>query len=910
MRYPRELDLHQTMLDPDLRHYLKAAQGDEPPARLDDPRWAETEALARRLIETSAAEAALRALEQEPARKKRWDLLLLAGRLYLGLDERSLALDALEVVGDKLLAAEDREGVLAILHPFLEPEPSTSAVRFLHFLAKTAPDLDERIERLREAVGIRPGDAQLHGELAASFEEAEDEDASREHRLRSMELHLDAHHAAAIEETLLRAVEEDLSRAPARIGRILLRYAAAADWADAEPLLELALPELERKAAGRLTWEDVAPIGPKVPARAAPRTLAARLLAIVVAREPEPKPILEGSGIGDPSVGFDQVAARLPKILALPPGAYVTHQSWGIGRVRASDGETLSLDFPGRSEHKMSFAMASRSLDRLPPDGLRVLAIEDASRARALADEGSAEILVRALRDVGGVATQAQLKPRLESSIPGYDWSAYWKRAKGAWKADPRIDSSEGYRGSFRLAPEGAENAEVALPPLAPRAAASGLQLLKKFLREHPEEEPRLKDHAGAMVARWADDARLDVAGRAQALCYAATWHAVSADAARRTLDDLVGSGLRPDDLTLGVHQEQLLDLAHGAGGEEAFLWRAAESRLPRLRERGRARLREMLGDERYAKAIETRIARPGDENGLATRLIEHFTSKPRDAGAPGHDALLLATIRLLERDLAEGLPERLLALLDEGGVFEAAVRQKALAAETAESIERTVVHWAGSERRLVPVLEFLHRIGMGAVSDEFERRRKARAEGLLEGKSTEDVETQFVLMSRATYDRLQEDMKRLALELKTSIPAAIEKARQLGDLSENAEYEAAKHRQANAATRLQQLMNTIQRSRLIENLEVDESRVGVGTESRLAPLDEGGEPMTLWILGEGDNALGPGILSYRAPLARPLLGKGVGAEVTVPSEEGPRRYRIESIRRRLPGDPETAGRI
>jgi transcription elongation factor GreA len=159
--------------------------------------------------------------------------------------------------------------------------------------------------------------------------------------------------------------------------------------------------------------------------------------------------------------------------------------------------------------------------------------------------------------------------------------------------------------------------------------------------------------------------------------------------------------------------------------------------------------------------------------------------------------------------------------------------------------------------------------------------------------------------MTRATYDRLQLEMTKISRDLKTSIPAAIEKARALGDLKENAEYDAAKQRQANAAARIQDLMGMIQRARLIENLEIDEGRVGVGTETTLRPMEGNGDPpLTFWILGEGDNNVAPGVLSYRAPLILPLLGKGVGAEVELTMAEGPRRFRVESIRRRLPGDP------
>ncbi|HET9252802.1 MAG TPA: GreA/GreB family elongation factor, partial [Candidatus Eisenbacteria bacterium] len=255
-----------------------------------------------------------------------------------------------------------------------------------------------------------------------------------------------------------------------------------------------------------------------------------------------------------------------------------------------------------------------------------------------------------------------------------------------------------------------------------------------------------------------------------------------------------------------------------------------------------------------------------------------------------------------LERDIPEGVPERLMALLSEEGAIRKRVTAEHLDEDTRSSIENTVLHWAGSERRLAPIFEFLRGAGLGSIADEYEAGRKARAQSMLEGRSTDDVETRFTVMTRVTFDRMEAELKRLALELKTTIPAAIEKARQLGDLRENAEYEAAKLKQANTATRVQELMTTLERTRILDTMEIDDSRVGVGTEVVLAPAAPGDGPLTFWILGEGDSGLAPGVLSYRAPLARPLLGKQVGAEVDLELADGPRRYRVESISKRLPG--------
>jgi len=884
-------------MDADFRRFMGGVKLDEPPASSNDPRWEETEGLARRLVSESKAEAALKAIEQEPARRKRWDLLLLTALLREGLGDRPLALDALEVVGDKLIAADDRTGVTRLLDRFLEPEPTNAAVRFLQYLARGEAGDEARVKLLREALEIRPDDPEIHAEISPALDRAGDTSGAREHRLRALELSLDLGRHEPVADALLRIVEEDLEHAPARVGRILLRFASQASWADAEPILDLAASELQSRAAGLLSWEDLAPVAPRTPATPVGRALLARYLLIAVARQPDPAAIIEGSGIANPAVPIEDVGTRLPKILALPPGAHVSHTTWGLGRVKASDGDNLTLSFTGRDGHKMSFGMASRSLDRLADDGLRVLGIEDAPRLRALAEAGDSEVLVRALRDVGGTATAAQLKPRLEVALPGFDWSGYWKQSKDRIKSDRRLDTSEAYRQVYRLASEGAEAAESTLPHLMPRASAEGLGLIRKFLREHPDDEARLAAYAGPFVKRWASDESLDPTARAQALCSAASWNVLDAAAAREILEDLVVQGLGPDALTLGASQEQLLDLATGSDQEEAFLWRAVESRLPRLRERGRSRLRELLGD-RYARAVEQRIARGAEAPGLAVRLIEHFAANPGDPAAPSAQALAIGTIRLLERDLPDGAPERLLALLAEDGALTAKLGRGAIGEELGAQIESTILAWSGSERRLPAIFEFLRRIGLARTAETYEERRKARAQSLLAGKSTDDLDTRFAIMSRASYDKLETELKKLALDLKTVIPAAIEKARQLGDLRENAEYEAAKLRQANAAARLQELMGTLERAKILETMEVDASRIGPGVEAVLAPV-EGGAPLTYWILGEGDG--GPGILSYRAPLARPLLGLRAGNEATLDLPDGPRRFRVESIVKRIP---------
>ncbi len=890
-------------MDSDFRNYLRSAQGEEPPIGPTEPRWEETEALARRLVARSQAEAALRAIGQEPQAKKRWDLLLLTGLLRQALGERAPSLEALEVVGDKLAQAGEREGMRALLPHFLEPQPVSAAVRFLRFLARTAPDDVERVEMLRRAIEIRPNDPELHLELSQALERTGESDAARAGRLRAVELWLENAAPHAVSEELLRVIDEDLSREPERVGSILLRYASSVPWGESEPLLDLALPELMRGASGRLEWSDLDAAAARAPNNPAARALLVSLLKIVVAREPDPDAIVAGSGMGNPGEPIADACARVPRILSLPPGAYVAHATWGLGRVSANDGESVSLEFPGRQGHKMSLAMAARSLDRLPSDGLRVLAAREPEQLRALVLARDPGIVFAALRDLGGTATLAQLKPRIEAVLSGADWPTWWREAKEKLRGDRRLDLSQAYRHVFQIASE-ERSAEVAMPELSPRAGAQGIGLIRKFLREHPEQEEPLSRHAAPLAARWAQDPSLEPALRAQALAYARSWGALSEERAREALGDLIERGLAPGDLPLSQHQDALLALAESSREEPAYLWRALESRLPRLRERARSRLRTFLGGPGFARAVLDRLQRASESPELAARLIEHYASRSDEEEAPPPGTLLLTALRLLEREGAgaAGVADRLIELLQPGTALHRLLETAALDPETVESVERTVLHWRGSERRLHPILDFLRGVGHGRLAEAQEERRSAKAQSLLEGKSLEDLETRHTIMSRSTYEKLEAELKRLRLDLKTSIPAAIEKARQLGDLRENAEYEAAKQRQANAAARAQELLGTLERTRLLETIEVDPTRVGVGTEVTLEPLDApGSPPVQYWILGEGDHALGPGIVSYRAPILRPLLGKPEGAEVVVETAEGPRPFRVASIRKRLP---------
>jgi transcription elongation factor GreA len=152
--------------------------------------------------------------------------------------------------------------------------------------------------------------------------------------------------------------------------------------------------------------------------------------------------------------------------------------------------------------------------------------------------------------------------------------------------------------------------------------------------------------------------------------------------------------------------------------------------------------------------------------------------------------------------------------------------------------------------------------------------------------------------MTRASYEALRQEIYDVGLALKTTIPEAIRKARELGDLRENAEYAAAKGKQAQFARRLTDLESRVRIVRLIEDQPVNEETAGPGTEVALVP-EEGGPEQVYWILGEGDQRHGENVVSCLAPLGRALMGKKVGE--TADLGEGAGRVTVRAIRVRFP---------
>jgi transcription elongation factor GreA len=152
---------------------------------------------------------------------------------------------------------------------------------------------------------------------------------------------------------------------------------------------------------------------------------------------------------------------------------------------------------------------------------------------------------------------------------------------------------------------------------------------------------------------------------------------------------------------------------------------------------------------------------------------------------------------------------------------------------------------------------------------------------------------------------RLKEELKRLKGVERPKIVREIAEARSHGDLSENAEYHAAKEKQSHLEGRIIQVEDWIARAEVIEVGKLKGDRVVFGATVSLCDTDAGDE-MRYQVVGELEADLKLGRISVTSPIARALIGKQEGDVVKVRTPGGEREYEItqvEFIEEQLPAE-------
>ncbi|NJM49652.1 MAG: transcription elongation factor GreA [Sphingomonadales bacterium] len=142
-------------------------------------------------------------------------------------------------------------------------------------------------------------------------------------------------------------------------------------------------------------------------------------------------------------------------------------------------------------------------------------------------------------------------------------------------------------------------------------------------------------------------------------------------------------------------------------------------------------------------------------------------------------------------------------------------------------------------------------------------------------------------------YEKLSAELKKLREE-RPLIVEAIETARAHGDLSENAEYHAAKERQGQVEATIGDLEDKLSRAQIIDPATLSGKKVVFGATVTL--LDEDDKPIVYQLVGETEANAGAGRISYNSPLGRALIGREVDDEIELTVPSGDKYYLVQKI--------------
>ena len=162
-------------------------------------------------------------------------------------------------------------------------------------------------------------------------------------------------------------------------------------------------------------------------------------------------------------------------------------------------------------------------------------------------------------------------------------------------------------------------------------------------------------------------------------------------------------------------------------------------------------------------------------------------------------------------------------------------------------------------------------------------------------------IQIQLKIMTEVAYftkeglENLKQELHYLKTEGRKKISAAIAEARDKGDLSENAEYDAAKEAQGMLEAKIKQLEGIIANTKIVDTNTIDTSKVTILTKVTITNVVTK-KTVTYQIVGEKEADLKAGKISASSPIGKGLIGKVIGEVVEVHAPNGTMKFKVENI--------------
>ena len=160
-------------------------------------------------------------------------------------------------------------------------------------------------------------------------------------------------------------------------------------------------------------------------------------------------------------------------------------------------------------------------------------------------------------------------------------------------------------------------------------------------------------------------------------------------------------------------------------------------------------------------------------------------------------------------------------------------------------------------------------------------------------------MEAKKSLLTYAGLKKLEDELHDLKVNRRKEVAGKIKEAREQGDLSENAEYDAAKDEQRDIETRIEEIEKILKNVEVVVEDEVDVDKINVGCTVKVYDV-EYDEEMEFKIVGSSEANSLQGKISNESPVGKALLGREVGDEVVVETQAGDITYKVLKIERSI----------
>lgn len=545
-------------------------------------------------------------------------------------------------------------------------------------------------------------------------------------------------------------------------------------------------------------------------------------------------------------------------LVLLCPGNYVSHKSWGVGKIRSIDllfGK-IFIDFPASPNHSIDVNRALSILEPLDEGNFEVMKIEDPLALKKLKQTQPAELIKLMLRESQSLS-QKRVQTLLEGILDEGEWPSFLDRVKKGSKASGLKLTRKGTTYLFSVA----EDKEDAALTLAALASIKGSNERMKGLIRFTEEGISSQD-----VQEWTELADALVLnhelGVKDRMALLMKQRDLTGD--RERFENGIDTLFRDlkteekaalvEELKKKKNRKQLLEYvgSHDAAFAEAVFLRTADDWL-------RVQALAILALERDTGDLISRVLGNPQKYPLCFLYLTETAMKQSEQ-PQGIEKPIIVFETILEFMVHDDVEQKV------------RTRAKSIFKKFGFDLYRWMLE-TSSKEELSVLLDMVRKHPLIETSEKitFEKLAESRYPALKE----KPKEVFFY----ATKQAIQQKQKELDHLVKVEIPAnsaEIGKAARQGDLSENFDYIAAKEKQRKLIDRTGMLKRELSQVHPIEEVAFEPGTAGIGTHIT-AKSKETGREQGITILGPWDAVPEKHIISHTAPLAQEIIGKKVG---------------------------------